>query len=271
MGAGRSGTTLLDILLGNHPACESIGEINRYFNRFGEPHKTKNENELLFWKKVKDEVIECFGEHELLNQRKNFKKFEYYSGVFTPKFLHQKDYNSYLNFTSQILKTLGRYHNNKILIDSSKYPLRQRILKDLGYDVRTIFLIRRPSSVIRSFMKKKLEQPPKGFFEAFFYYLITNLFCHFQNIRNSKCVLVTYEDLILKPKETLDLISRVSDMDMNVLKAKIEKDEDLKVGYLFDGNRIRLSESIKLKSQIDTKPSVGDKVIDFLLKPVYSK
>ena len=44
IGAGRSGTTLLDIVLGNNENTISLGEINRYYKRNGIPPK-RNEND----------------------------------------------------------------------------------------------------------------------------------------------------------------------------------------------------------------------------------
>ena len=204
MGAGRSGTTLLDILLGNHNECVSIGEINRYFNRLGEPHESKNADEAAYWESIKQELENQFSKEELIDQRRNFKRFEYYSGVFVPKLLFGKQYHSYLSYTKSLLEAIQARHTDKILVDSSKYPLRVSILKDLGYDVRTVYLIRRPSSVIRSFMKKGLEQPSKGFVGALLYYTITNLFCYYQRFRHKNSITVTYENLVSKTSETLD-------------------------------------------------------------------
>ena len=53
MGAGRSGTTLLDIVLGNQNTMFSCGEINRFAIRNGNPPLVKDQIKLKFWRKIK--------------------------------------------------------------------------------------------------------------------------------------------------------------------------------------------------------------------------
>ncbi len=52
IGAGRSGTTLLDIILGNEDSFFSSGELNRYLKREGIPHCARDKHVSLFWEEV---------------------------------------------------------------------------------------------------------------------------------------------------------------------------------------------------------------------------
>ena len=67
--------------------------------------------------------------------------------------------------------------NSNIVIDSSKYPGRLFQLRNLNYKIKVIYLIREPSSVLKSFEKKNIEQPNKNWFLTIIYYFVVNLLC----------------------------------------------------------------------------------------------
>ena len=56
IGAGRSGTTLLDIVLGNAEDIFSAGELNRFSKLQGIPHDARDEKVQQFWKQVKEDL-----------------------------------------------------------------------------------------------------------------------------------------------------------------------------------------------------------------------
>src|SRR5829696_4581113 len=59
MGAGRSGTTLLDILLGNSNGFVSCGELNRFPRHQGEPPLIEPDSPRgRFWKQVRQRLRE---------------------------------------------------------------------------------------------------------------------------------------------------------------------------------------------------------------------
>ena len=57
LGSGRSGTTLLDILLGNEPSFFSAGELNRIPKLDFHPHDPRDELVLKFWEEVKKMLV----------------------------------------------------------------------------------------------------------------------------------------------------------------------------------------------------------------------
>jgi hypothetical protein len=132
------------------------------------------------------------------------------------------------------------------------------------FDIKYIYLKKDPVSVVSSFQKKNLEQPSKGFFNANIYYLVVNTICRISMIflkkRGHKVAEITYEDLTRNIANTIHEIEKDLDLDLTLLKNKICKGEKLKTGFLFDGNRIRLQESITLR-----QPKKNVKNIKFYL------
>lgn len=59
MGCGRSGSTILDILLSNSKDVFTVGELRYYFNFKGEDNSKKSHN-AVFWAKVRDQILEKY-------------------------------------------------------------------------------------------------------------------------------------------------------------------------------------------------------------------
>ena len=61
IGSGRSGTTLLDILLGNAKDSFSAGELNRFTTRNGIPPKRDESSlENKFWRNVREKLPKSY-------------------------------------------------------------------------------------------------------------------------------------------------------------------------------------------------------------------
>ena len=258
IGAGRSGTTILDIILGNNGDTISLGEINRFYKRNGfPPQRKKFDNVSYYWNNVKNsfefkglipEKIDYY-KLDILNIRN-----EYHSAIFKSVFnLTNKKYNDYLNYLYDAI--LENTQENTI-IESSKYPLRAINISRLrrkDFDIKYIYLKKDPVKVIQSFNKKNLEQPPKGFLKANIYYLFVNSLCMFSllilKLKKHKISKLKYENLIKNPIESIDKLAIDLEEDFFLSKEKLKNNKSLNTGFLFDGNRIRLKESIHLQSE----------------------
>lgn len=254
IGAGRSGTTLLDIVLGNSDNTISLGEINRFFKRDGVPPKRKyNDEVLLFWDKINKEFRRKCNQIDYKEAEYLLKKNEYHSAFLTNKFNHNINYKKlFLELYNIIINNT----DNQIFIESSKYPIRglnlSKFKRDLSFDVKYIYIKKDPVKVVNSFNKKDIEQPSKSFFSSNLYYLLVNLLClsvvkTLKN-RNHDVVTIKYENLISFPKETLEKIEANLNIDLSKSKEKIKNKLPLSTGFLFDGNRIRLKETLTLRA-----------------------
>lgn len=255
LGAGRSGTTILDIILGNADGAISLGELNRYFKRGGIPPKRNSESTVTeFWRKfdlhLNRENPEPY-DNELCQQL--LIKNEYHTAFF--KSLGNRTSRKYNRLIVGFYSVLSRLCDQEILIESSKYPLRalniSRILKESSFDFGFIYLKKDPIQVIRSFGRKGVEQPGKGFWIANSYYFLVNVLCGLVAWRlkggGYPVCTITYEQLSKQPVDTLKKISRELDLETALLQDRISKGIPLQTGLIFDGNRIRLEESILFK------------------------
>ncbi len=254
MGAGRSGTTLLDIILGNANNVFSVGEIIKFPYLRACPHGfPKSSPNYKFWKTIEKSFFSkiSYSYNTLVLVSKIIESHSFfflnYFDVIPPTIK-----NVYRKYINTLFSSIFENINADIVVDSSKYPGRALALsKFLNYPIYIIYLVRDPRGVVKSFSKKNVEQPPKKFIQANIYYFVINMFCHLvlRKLRNVPYIKIKYENLIKNPEDQLRNIQDTFMIDLTESINKIKNKIPLKVGYLFEGNRIRLLESIYLQNK----------------------
>ncbi|MCB0855638.1 MAG: sulfotransferase [Bacteroidetes bacterium] len=253
MGAGRSGTTLLDIALGNAKGIFSCGELNRYPLRKGIPTGFKHAPERThFWRRFTQKFEAT---HNLEEQIQLHRDFEYHSGLIKKIFgWNQKSkYKKYQQYLRDFHEELFDSIEEEVIVDSSKYPGRAlAISESLSYEIGYVFIKRDPVGVVYSFAKKNTYLPSKGWFSANIYYLMVNVLCQYASRKLRKKHLVEeikYEEFIQNPEKELTQIGEKLELDLSESVRLIQNDEFLKVGELFEGNTIRIDPEIKLRRE----------------------
>lgn len=269
MGAGRSGTTLLDIILGNAEGVASCGELNRYPKRGGIPTGfPENSPRLNFWKKFTQNF----------NYRNSLKEFQQlslqyeYHSSFIKFLLGKKSKSEYENYASILKKFYAQLFDSRsesTLIESSKYPGRAwQLAQFLPYEISYIYIRRNPVGVVNSFAKKGIPLPPKAYFPANLYYLTVNLLCQYmaRKLRKKHTVVtISFEELIQQPKKVLSDLGKQLHLDLTIPIQKIEQNEALEVGDLFEGNNIRLKPQVKFRKYLPNYPLTIANRFTFLL------
>lgn len=264
IGAGRSGTTILDIILGNIEGGLSLGEVNRYYKRNGNPPlRPPHDAVAIFWSEFRarlEATHPLFSDLKYLQKEQD--KNEYHTAAF--RVLFGRTAKSYKKHLKAFYEVLLDYAPGQIIIESSKYPLRAinlfKALKSLPIEVGFVYLKKDPLQVVESFNRKGIEQPSKGFWAANLYYLLTNGLCMLAvkslSRQGARVCTITYKQLSLKPIETLEQIERELEINTKQSQKLIQKAQPLNTGVMFDGNRIRLQSEIKYKPNgQDRKPS----------------
>ncbi len=266
MGAGRSGTTLLEIILGNGQGVFNCGELNRFPEYDGIPKLSNSGNSVYdFWSSIKRSLLP---RHNLKQQEQLHKKFEYHKGI-RSLFVADKtqDFSAYATYLKDMYASIFQNVEENIITDSSKYPLRgYHLTKVLPYEVCFVYLKRDPAAVVRSFAKKDVEQPSKNWVAANLYYFLVNALCKLvlkKIARRHQVVEIKYDDLLANPRQALLHIQEKIGIDLSPAIHKIENDASLDIGLLFDGNRIRLNKNIKLKRKT-VNPQKSNSGIDQL-------
>ncbi len=272
IGAGRSGTTLLDIVLGNNPQTFSAGELNRFPTRNGIPPLLEKESpKFIFWDNFKTKLFQKFKKFDFAGLNDLINKYEYHLGVFRILFGSKSsksriDYHEYLQ---AFFDTLSNQIDQEIIIDSSKYPCRGYHLSQIYKDqISFVYIKRNPIGVVKSFEKKEIEQPPKGWLMANIYLFCVNMLCLFilkRISKSSKVVAITLESLTNEPEQTLTHISKELNVDLSHSISLAKAYAPLKTGCLFDGNRLRLKSEIVME-----KVSVKNKNLTFKEKITWS-
>ena len=254
IGAGRSGTTLLDIVLGNNPDMFSAGELNRFPIRNGIPPLLEKDNpKFIFWDRFKTNLMNNYSKYDLKNLNNLINKFEYHLGVFRIMFSssNNKSLNDYHEYLKIFFNTLSNQVNQDFIVDSSKYPCRAYHLSQLFKDkICFVYIKRNPVDVVQSFAKKDIEQPPKSWLMANLYLFCVNLLCIFilnKIKKDSKVATITLEELTNEPAKTLSHISETLGIDLTESIGLTQNYSPLKTGCLFDGNRLRLKTEIVME------------------------
>ena len=263
MGCGRSGTTILGIVLGNGENCLDLGEVICFLKRKGLPNGFGPETKTgRFWNLVTDDVVklkkDIFDQQTIakLTKLEHHKHFPLiFFGCCRP--VSTKNYSMYVN--SLYTSIAENSKNSTVYIETSKYPGRALLLLFLlkDFDLRILHLVRHPIKVVESLgdRKKADVQGYIGFFAANLYYFVVSLFCSAVRLKvgRKKYLKVRYEDFLTTPDKAIKKVEKYFKIDFRHAVEKIEKDRPLSRGYIFNGNRMRMNNELILKKS--RKPS----------------
>lgn len=263
LGAGRSGTTILDIVLGNAENAISLGEVNRFYKRDGIPPKREEDSSTAqFWGHIRSQ-FELSGSKDYTSAEKLSRQNEYHAAFF--KSTGGKTDKLYREQMNALYRAIDEETKDELLIESSKYPLRalniSKVLKkDTSIDnLVFLYMKKDPVKVVESFQKKGLEQPPKGYLMSNLYYLLVNLLCKSTlnklKRRGYRGTEIRFEELIEEPGVTIAKVEKELGIELLGLQQKIENRDWLKPGPLFDGNRLRLKPELQLQNSLKPSPS----------------
>ena len=266
MGAGRSGSTVLDTVLGNHSQVESVGEltnlpksawINGEYCACGE-----RGNECPFWGKVKLNWMQRCGVKDISEYvalQSKFERFRSWPRLFRERINLSAEFQVYVAQTQALFEAIQAVRGKSIIVDSSKSPVRAFALSQMsGIDLVLIHLVRDGRGVAYSLnreIKKDLAKgvqkylAPKPIWRTALFWIITNLqsewVCH--QVVSGRSVLVRYEDFVQKPRETLLSIGAVTGVDFSQVADALDADEEMLVHHTIAGNRIRMNGKIRLQ------------------------
>lgn len=258
MGAGRSGSTLLNIILGNHPKIIAPGEIT-YLERLPEDNFKCSCDETVancsFWSKVLEKWQGKVGgssAHETiarLRKIENFKNpFSWLNAVYYTR-SKSKKIDVYINHTYEFLKAIVAESGKNIVADISKNPIRPLLLmKHPNIDLRLVHLTRDGRGVAWS-VNKGIRN--RSIWRAAIFWLLVNRQSDYVRKKALKKTFIKYEDLVLKPEYTLSKIAELADIDPKPLIESLTSNLAQKDSHIMAGNKLRWQKQITLK--LDTE------------------
>ena len=262
MGAGRSGSTILGVTLGNSSGVFYAGELDAWLARSGEP-QLQDPERMNFWASVQ---VQVSGAAELYGwqvQRAIERSLSLFRVRLWP--VRRRLRGPYRRVAESLYRAVQSVSGAEVIVDTSHYPLRAIELQALtGIDLYLVYLLRDPQSVVASFNRKDVAQYNKATLTTNVYLWLTTVlsaivFLHHPRERR---LFVRYEDFIADPP---GVVSRIVGMT-----GQHEPPADLsalRTGLPFQGNRVIHSEVIALESR-PPKPGPSSRLTALLQLPL---
>jgi hypothetical protein len=266
MGAGRSGSTTLGIVLGNCDGVFFAGELDNWLVRSGSPQVEEPER-LEFWRRVRGELRHpdaaeaMFGD---VAQRAIERSLSVFRVHLWPARLRLR--RSYRAIAQDVYGAVARAAGVDTLVDTSHYPLRALELQRApAIDLSLVFLVRDPQGVVASFGRRDVQEFNKTTLHTNVYLWVTHLLCVLAFLRQprERRLFVRYEDLIADPAE---VVARI----LSAAGAPATPPPDfgaLQVGFPLQGNRVTRQQTMALRPSIEAV-SGGSRLTAVLQAPL---
>lgn len=246
MGTGRSGTTILEILLANNEDFAGVGEAKHIFRDgyLGE-HTCACGSAAAsceLWSAVLKEAGWRRDEfHELarvVERSESHARFPL-TWLGWPK---GAELERYRRAILTMYAAVANASRKTVIVDSSKYPARALLLARLVPNrVKVLCITRSPGGLLEAFAKKnKDEQRPKGTLSVTVYYLYVLLCMRLVKARlGERCKSVRFEDLTDRPANVLSEVESWSGHSLSIARQKLASGDCFDVGHIVTGNRLR--------------------------------
>ncbi len=253
LGYGRSGSTLLDLLLGSQAGYVSTGELVNLYREVERDELCscgRHLSECTFWSQVLKSVGDKLGEYEKARRRVELLSSFPFLAV---NALCKRTKTRYRELTRLLFDTIVRVSGADVVVDSSKSTRtatgRFLALSRLGqYNVKAILLIRDLRGVVWSAMKgpgsgrgpapARWKRPWVALRTAVSWAL-TNVLCRISIAitgRRNNIAIVRYEELC---RDTPGTVSRLMAFIGRGLFAEMDLSRRRVTGHLVAGNRVR--------------------------------
>lgn len=251
MGAGRSGSTILGVTLGNCANVFFAGELDHWLVHGGVPRRDGEALERL-WGSVREQVqppAELFGGVT--------KSLERSSALAHPRKLARgrRVRARYRLASERLYRTLVQVSGDPVIVDSSHYPLRARELRTLpGIDLYLVYLVRDPQRVVASLGRTDVPERTFGPWTANAYLWLTNAVSTivFLSHPPARRLFVRYEDFLTDPRGVLTQILAMCG------RAAAGGDlSRLRTGLPFHGNRLIRSATVGLTAEPPSEPDTS--------------
>lgn len=227
-GCSRSGSTLLDLILGQGKDCFSLGEMYHIWQRgfvenqlcgCGMPFHSCS-----FWRSVIKEVsasVDLSDLESILKLQRSVARFRHLP-LLAVRSLRSEGFNDRVLHYTDILKSLyqaiARVSGCGVLVDSSKLAAHGFILSEISdIELYVLHLVRDSRAVIHSWQRKKRRpevfwkeslMPNAGLIKGTQIWLMANLLVGFLSRKVCKYKIVRYEDLASCPRKEAESIIR---------------------------------------------------------------
>lgn len=269
-GSVHSGSTILDVVLGNHPELQGTGELSNLHKVWQKNHYCScgaRVQACPFWsdvvqmwrERMNGDALANYGQLQVRYEKSRSIPIIAIAALFgSHSFVRYRCYN--FGLFSAIKDVSGK----SILVDSSKRPIRALALSFIsGIDLRVIHLVRDGRGVAWSFSQSRAKNDklgvqrdtrPRNVIRVAVTWAITNLVTEYvcKWIGTDRYVRIRYEDLVAQPQQFLELIGETISMDLSGFGKLLDSRKPLDPGHIVAGNRLRMRDEIMLKNESDS-------------------
>lgn len=257
-GYGRSGSTLLDMMLGMHPDIFGAGEMSTICR-----HVWPNDEYCACHQRVRSCPLwsEAMAEWQrdgvdIAAHRRLQERIE---PILSPsRALSRGALRAYREQVLALYRIVARRTGRRVLLDSSKSPGRALALAGSGVDLRLVHLVRDPRAVAHSMSKPMRIDTEAGVQKTLRAHPVarTALRWSFVNAGAERALRrvpaghglrLRYEDLVADPTGALDRIGAAAGIDLGPLGRAIAAGEAIAADHQVAGSRIRMSAPMRLK------------------------
>jgi hypothetical protein len=253
-GCGRSGTTILGFALGSIGRAIDLGEVLDFVKFKGRPNGfgpgTANYE---FWDSVMHDVASklCGIDFDTLESMQ--RQLDSHHAALRSVLIADcerrglKQYRAFLRALYESLLEDDRYD---VIIDSSKYPSRLQHLLRVFEDetVCVVHLMRNPIELANAFRKDE-QSGRKSFLETMLYFFVVNTLIVrvTRGLDETRYQRLYFEEFISDPVQQIDRIAKAFGLDATVVLQRIRDNRPLPRGFVFNGNRMRVREAVRLE------------------------
>jgi Sulfotransferase family len=233
MGAGRSGSTILGVTLGNCADMFFAGELDKWLPRGGVP-KREDPRRTAFWQQVRASVANPDAIRAAHPQR----YLERSSSLFRlrRRRVRRRLGTPYRRAMGELYDAVSSTAGASYVVDTSHYPLRAHELQPLqGIELHLLLLVRDPREVVASFARDDVVERRFSPFTTSAYLLLTYLLSTWVFLKHprDRRVVLFYEDLLADPEGVLRAL-----LDRLGSNAELPDFTSLETGIPLHGNRL---------------------------------
>ena len=260
-GYGRSGSTIVDIILGNHSEIVGVGEVSFLLDDWSDPNRRcscgKPYRECEFW----GDFLDHDPAPKLPELARSIERV-----LFLPRLLSNlipaEDRTTYADYQRRLFEYIESRTGKSIIVDSSKSAryLTGRLLslqKLAHQDVYVLHLVRNGLDTMASLAVTgsnwALENhtQPRRFMalRSVAGWVSANVWASMlgRRLGPGRYLRLRYEDFLADPSESLRMIGKLCGFDPEELIERIHKNDHFQVGHMVGGNRVRFEGRVRLR------------------------
>ena len=219
-GAGRSGSTLLSMILGNLPGFFAAGEVVDFWEHAGIYKIRCGCGDLLsecpVWSEViaKVETTDSVSLKQIYQHKIRFDRTRHLPFIKLNKTLRQNAQHQYIQALGFLYRNIYKIVGDQTIVDTSKTPVHLYYLSKIpDIDIRVLHLVRDPRAVAYSWKKRTKRDPanvgnPKtmakrSYINSIIRWRLENRYIEYLGKKQKAYHLLKYEDFIVDPFDTL--------------------------------------------------------------------